>query len=134
MEKGGVSYLFVYPSRRQNSRGMLGEAKGDGGVKTDGCEAITVEVCPDYFTRSHMHMLLSAWITVELFSNRRLSCRTNNHRTLIILFKQQAIKPLTENKYQCLHFLKGRFWLAGFFSKQLITMFCLKKLKTTRNI
>lgn len=44
-EKGGASYLLIYPFHRQNSGGMPGEAKGDGGgAKTDGCEVITVEV------------------------------------------------------------------------------------------
>lgn len=43
-EKGGAPYLLIYPFHRQNSGGMLGEAKGDGGVETDGCEVITVGV------------------------------------------------------------------------------------------
>lgn len=80
-------YLFIYAVHRQNSRGMLREAKGDGGVKTDRCDVITVEVAlvwhfyqmfgsflykPDYCTRSHLHILLSAWITVKLFSNLQI--------------------------------------------------------------
>lgn len=56
--KGGASSLFIDPFHRQNSRGMLGEAKGDEGVKYDGWE----------LSRSHMHILLSAWITVEFLS------------------------------------------------------------------
>lgn len=43
-ERGGASCLLIYTFHRQNSGGMLGEAKGDRGVKTDGCEVITVEV------------------------------------------------------------------------------------------
>lgn len=156
------SILFIYPFHRQNSRGMLGEVKGDRRVKTDGCDVITVEVAlvwhfcqmfgsflykTDYCTRSHVHILLSAWITVEFFPNCRLSCRTNNHHTpcypnkvhdLIIKFKF-CLKNKQWNLLQRINmnlftFLKGRFWLTGSFSKQLITMFCLKRVKMTRNI
>lgn len=52
-EKGGASYLlFIYPFHCENSRGMLEEAKGDGGVKTDCCE----------LWRSRLTFLPNVWV------------------------------------------------------------------------
>lgn len=120
-EKGQASYLFIYAVHRQNSRGMLREAKGDGGVKTDRCDVITVEVAlvwhfcqmfgsflykPDYCTRSHLHILLSAWITVKLFSNLQIRLPYQMTKFMIWSLNPNSDwkkKPLTENKYESVY-------------------------------